>query len=179
MPVADNMTNRSVYPKFQKCYEDGTDCDKTGEIASISDITINGETLTSGWITFTSVGVETTASSSQTMTITPTYENISSGTYTIEVTYTTENGDDHTYTAINLSVGCTVASFTAPSNPADVTYSIFDDMEFFNMDSLTYTQSPECGYDYTAAYTWTGTNSYVKVDDDDSGQINIQSINPS
>ena len=100
------------------------------------------------------------------------------GIYVIGVTYTTTHGEDHVYTAINLSIQCAVESFTAPSNPPDLEYDIFGDMKFFNMESLTYTQTPVCGYSYTGAYTWSGTNGYVEVDDTDSGEIGVLSFNP-
>ena len=56
-PVPDSDTNKAVYPTFKKCYDDGTDCSEDGRFAVISDIELDGVTLTEGqWITFTPIG---------------------------------------------------------------------------------------------------------------------------
>ena len=41
-------------------------------------------------------------------------------------------------------------------------YNIFDDMAFYNLASDAYTQTPACDYTYSGAYTWSGTNTYIK-----------------
>jgi hypothetical protein len=128
-PLPDSTTNHDdAHPSFRKCYlEDG--CPTTGQVAAISDITVDGAALEAGWITFDSVA--------QTLSFTPTKEHIK--TYVIGITYTPTHGLAHTYTAFDLVVQCVVGSFTAPSNPPDITYTIFDDMQFFYMTDHVYT----------------------------------------
>jgi hypothetical protein len=102
------------------------------------------------------------------------------GTYTITATYTPLYGSPFTgFTVISLTVQCSVSTFTKPSNPSNLQYIVYDSEMEFNMNTLVYTQSPQCNYPYTAVYTWgSGTNNYITVDGSDSGIIHISSLLP-
>ena len=94
-----------------------------------------------------------------------------SNTWTLKATFEPTNGAPISYPALTVTVTCTVTSFAAPSNPSDLTYTVFDAAKSFNMNTLTYTQTPDCQYPYTGAYTWSGlpTEGYIAVDSSDSG----------
>jgi hypothetical protein len=51
------------------------------------------------------------------------------------------------------------------------------------MAQYTYAQTPECGYDYTAVYTWSWTGDPITVDGNTAGvvgpQINVFSMKPA
>ena len=128
--------------------------------------------LTAGWITYTSLGEEVAATSTQTMTITPTKDNI--GTYTVGVTYTTTHGADHIYTAMNLVIQCAVTGFSSPADPTALAYNVFDPADFVDVAALTYVQTPACGYAFTSVFTWTGTTDFITVDSGNGGRINVQ-----
>ena len=54
-------------------------------------------------------------------------------------TFTSDWGPDPSYTAISFSVTCAVTSFTKPSDPSDVTYTLFTKSEPVDLTSLVYT----------------------------------------
>ena len=56
---------------------------------------------------------------------------------------------------------CQVTSFALPSNPADVSYTLFEKSLEVDLTSLVYVQSPACGYAYTSSLTWTGLESFI------------------
>ena len=126
VPTPDAVTNRSIYPTFDKCYINMEDCTEDGQFASVEDFELDGVTLTDGqWVTFVSLGIdEAYDGSNQVINFAPTYTEI--GEHTLIVKWTTVNGDDFTYTAITVTVECLVASFTAPTQ-ADGSYTVYND----------------------------------------------------
>jgi hypothetical protein len=102
------------------------------------------------------------------------------GTFTVTATYTPVHGSPVTsFTVVSLTIECLVTSFTKPSNPANMQYTVYDDETEFDMSTLTYVQTPACGYAYTGVYNWeAGTNNYIKADNVDTGVIHIRSSLP-
>ena len=59
VPTPDAVTNRSIYPTFDKCYINSEPCTEDGRFASVEDFELDGVTLTDGqWITFVSLGID-------------------------------------------------------------------------------------------------------------------------
>ena len=56
---------------------------------------------------------------------------------------------------------CQVTSFTNPSNPSNVAYTLFTQSVEIDLTSLVYVQSPACGYAYTSSLTWTGLQNWI------------------
>lgn len=129
------------------------------------------------WIAFSSVGTEDYASSTQTITITPTYVNL--GVHTIWVTYSATEGQTPQYEAITLTVECTVTSFTRPANPTtDLAYTLFAATHEIDLTSSVgeaYVQDPACNYPYSSVVEWTGDNDWIQVDPENSFILLVQS----
>jgi hypothetical protein len=136
-PTPDSLTNQSVKPTFQKCYFNGGTCTENGQFAAASDLVLDGTPLTGGlWLTFTPVGYnQDYFSSSQQITVDPTYADI--GTHTLATTWTSVNGLAATYTAIQFTIECTVASFTKPS-VSDTAYTVYYPTVTVSMEDQVY-----------------------------------------
>ena len=163
-PTPDSITNRNKNAAFRKCYASGqSECPETGRYTASSDLSLASGDLPS-WITFTPVSIdEVYSSSTQKINIDPSYAEI--GTHIISATYTPVHGQPLTsFIVATITIECVVASFTKPiSNPADLTYTVFNDALTFDMATLEYVQSPACNYAYTVAFTWdSGTNTYIR-----------------
>ena len=172
-PPTQDTSNRSVYTAFDKCYLTSQDCSSAGQFSSIT----YGDATTAlpAWITFTSTGV-----TAQQISITPTYADIGAH-HTLYVVFTTSHGPDPAYMAINLAVTCVVTSFSLPAAPlqAATTYTAYDTALPIAISPAGYIQSPACGYAFTAAFTWTGFNSDIRVDTLNGGQVNVYSRTPA
>ena len=164
VPTGNNAATSTVND-FQKCYLNGGTCAETGSYAASTGITYDdgstagGVTLPS-WITYTSSG-----STVQTVTFDPP-DGDYIGTHTVLALFTSTHGADPQYTAFVVTVTCEVASFSLPSNPADVSYELFTKSAGVDLRSLVYTQSPACGYTYTSTLTWTGLETFITTDTD-------------
>jgi hypothetical protein len=88
-----------------------------------------------------------------------------SKTHTLFATYTSDNGPDLTYTALKITVACTLTSYTMPSAPSeptfDLSYIVFDAPLTIDLSTLAYTENPTCYYTTTSAITWTGLASFM------------------
>ena len=132
-----------------------------------------------GWISFEGDGYDTYyTSSSSRIYINPTASEVN--TYTITATYTPLYGTPlASFVVLTLTVECQVTGFTNPSNPSDIQYTIYDKEKEFDMNSLSFTQDPACGYPYTVEFLWSsGTNAYITQDTGVSGIIHIFSLLP-
>ena len=154
IPTADTSAT-ATNTAFAKCYFDSGTCDEAGQFDAGSIVLDDGSALPA-WITFDD--------STQVLTIDPTYTEM--GTTTLKVTYTTTFGEDPTYTALVITVECTVTGFTKPADPSDLAYTVWNTQESFSIADQIYTQSPECGYTYTGVYTYTGTNTNIVATSD-------------
>ena len=135
--MPDSTTNRNIEPTFAKCYQSGT-CDETGRfsIVTYDGYDGTGEVSLPTWISFSASGIQNYASSTQTITITPTYENM--GFHTINVVYETTHGNDLAYTALTFYVKCEVTGWTAPTPPVGTTYIIYEQLLAIDIGALGY-----------------------------------------
>lgn len=102
------------------------------------------------------------------------------GTWTLKATFTPDNGSAITYTAISITVTCTVTSFTIGAGPSNLNYDVFGTSAFVDVSTVSLTQVPDCGYAYTTTYTWTGTvSNVITIDSGNGGRINVQTNNVS
>lgn len=64
---------------------------------------------------------------------------------------------------MKITIACTVLSFEKPTlTPPALEYSVWSPEKAWNADEeLEYLQIPDCGYSYTGAYDWTGTNTNI------------------
>lgn len=157
VPTANTGATATVNA-FKKCYQNSGTCATTGSFAASTGIMYsNGSTSTTlpSWITYT-----TTATKTQTIVISPT-DGAQIGTHTLIATFTSTYGADPTYTAFVITVTCTVTSFTNPSNPANVSYTLFTKSLQVDLSNLVYVQSPPCGYAYTSTLSWTGLQNFI------------------
>ena len=76
-------------------------------------------------------------------------------------TFTSLHGNKPTYTAFSFTVTCAVASFTLPSNPANIAYTLFDPSSTVDLTSLLYQQVPDCKYTLSHDLTWTGLTADI------------------
>ena len=158
VPTADDSLKTSIND-FEKCYVGGGTCATTGSFLANTGIkyddgTASGTTLPS-WITYTSTGTST-----QTVVIDPPDGTVI-GSHTLFATFTSTHGADPFYTAFTFTVTCQVTSFALPSNPSDVTYTLFTSSLEVDLTGLVYVQSPACGYAYTSSLTWTGLETFI------------------
>ena len=155
LPPSDS-SGTATNAAFAKCYFGGNSCDDGGEFEAGSVLyeTTSGNVALPSWITFTPSGVP-----AQDVSLEPDYTSI--GEHILIATYTTASGDDPTFTALKITVTCTVTSWTLPSNPSDLVYTVWDQPATFEAADLVYTQDPACGYAYTGAFTFTGTDSNI------------------
>ena len=159
VPTADTSLTSTVNV-FEKCYQNGGSCPTTGHFAATTGITDASGNALPSWITYT-----TTNNKVQTITVSPT-DGTHTGTHTLLATFTSDNGPDPNYTAFVITVTCAVTSFTAPSNPSNVSYSLFSKSVTIDLTSLVYTQTPACGYTPTNSLTWTGTTAFITTPSD-------------
>jgi len=139
VPVAiSNTLAMATSIAFENCYLTAASpgCSTEGQFTTGSILyrdSTGSDVALPAWITFVPSGA-----SAQTLTIDPDYTNI--GTHTLVATYTTTYGDDPYYEALEITVDCTVISFTKPVvNPSDLVYTIWNTQEAFNADTLVYT----------------------------------------
>lgn len=120
LPPSDSYLT-ATNAAFAKCYFGGASCDDGGqfEAGAILYETAAGNVALPAWITFTPSGVPV-----QNVSLEPDYTSI--GEHTLIATFTTASGDDPTFTAITITVTCTVTSWTLPSNPSDLAYTVWD-----------------------------------------------------
>lgn len=160
-PTPDALTGLT-HAAFQKCFAGGADeCPRTGRYAAASDLLLDGAALPA-WITFTAVGAdELYTGSAQTITVDPTYAE--RGVHVITGTYTPTHGTALTgFVLATITIECHVASFTVPTNPADLEYTIYDQQLSLDMAALEYVQSPACNYPYTVVFSWdSGTDTVI------------------
>ena len=83
------------------------------------------------------------------------------GTHTVFAVFTSTYGDDPFYTAFVFTVTCEVTSFALPSDPSNVSYTLFTASNEVDLTSLVYVQTPACGYAYTSTLTWTGLETFI------------------
>lgn len=69
-----------------------------------------------------------------------------------------------------------MTSFALPSNPANVSYTLFTTSEEIDLTSLVYVQTPACGYAYTSSLTWTGLETFITSTTDFIVDVYSQSI---
>jgi hypothetical protein len=115
----------------------------------------DGTTLTGSWISYTSSTV-----SAQTITISPTNGD-HLGVHTLLATFTSLHGNKPTYTAFSFTVTCTVTSFTLPSNPSNVAYTLFAPSETVDLTGLVYQQVPDCKYALSHDLLYTGLSADI------------------
>lgn len=100
-----------------------------------------------------------------------------SQTHTLFATFTSDNGPDLTYTAMVITVSCTLTSYTMPTTPAeptfDLSYIIYKDPITIDLSTLAYTENPTCNYAITTAITWTGLPSFMVQDANNPSLVTI------
>lgn len=62
---------------------------------------------------------------------------------------------------------------TKPSNPSNLAYNVYYPTESYNLDQLLYVMDPPCDYPYTESFTWTGLQSFITQDSQNTGRINV------
>jgi hypothetical protein len=118
VPTADTSAT-STNNLFQKCYAGSGTCPTTGKFLVTTGITTSANAALPVWITYTSSGNKV-----QTISVAPT-SGAHIGTHVLQATFTSDNGPDPTYTAFSFVVTCAVTGFTKPSNPSNVSYTLF------------------------------------------------------
>ena len=175
-PPVPNTSATSTNNAFQKCYENSNSCPTTGAYTDIQYSTdgVTGTTLPS-WITWSDA-----SSITQTVSINPADGTVI-GTHHLIATFNPTNGLDKTYQAMTFTVTCEVTSWTAPSAPTsptfDLSYAVFETPLTIDISTLTYTQSPACGYTYTNNYSWSTLPAYISEAPAGSGSIVVSSSN--
>lgn len=135
-PTSDDSLKTTIND-FEKCFL-GSGCPDTGQFLAntgikYDDKTTSGGTTLPSWITYTSSGTRT-----QSITISPPDGTVI-GTHTLFATFSSTHGADPFYTAFVFTVTCEVTSFSLPSNPADVSYTLFTSSLEVDLTSLVYT----------------------------------------
>ena len=159
-----NTDARSTSLAFDNCYDDEGSCPTTGAFTSI--LQSDGNALPS-FITFISTSEET-----QTITVAP-IASTDIDVWELQATFVPTNGGTITYSAIVITVTCTVTGFAAPDDPSALTYNVFGAANFVDVSTLMYTQTPSCGYDYTSSFTWTGATTFIVVESGNGGRVNV------
>jgi hypothetical protein len=174
---AEDDSQKTVVPEFEQCYLNSGTCDTAGVYSNSAIVYDDGSvsgTALPAWITYSSSGTK-----AQPVTFDPTYAEI--GTHTVKATYTPTYGTALTFTAYTITVQCQVTAWVLPTPPttAAATYTVYGDMLSIDIHALGYTQTPNCNYAYTVAYTWTtGTSEFIRQDGINAGQINVSSKKP-
>ena len=113
VPWTVDATSKTATPDMRAC--NGV-FDETYTLAAVQ----KGESSLPSFITHDGNGV---------LTVTPTTSS-HMGTWTIEVTQTTVYGNDPVWDAVEITVGCTIATITpdaAPTEPSTtLTYNLYD-----------------------------------------------------
>ena len=82
---------------------------------------------------------------------------MASNPWVVVVVYTpTKGANNPSYTAVTITVTCTVTGFSV-SNPGTTshTYNTWDNLKVISGATLTYTQTPACGYTFTNSFSYT------------------------
>ena len=100
-----------------------------------------------------------------------------SQTHTLFATFTSDNGPDVTYTAMVITISCTLSSYTLPSTPVeptfDLSYIIYSDPITIDLSTLVYTEQPTCNYALTTAIAWTGLPTFMVQDSNNPSLVTI------
>ena len=122
-------------------------CATTG---SFTAVTLSGGGSLPSWIT--------TTTSDTVLSIAPTDGSVkSSNDWVVAVVYTPTAGSNNpAYTAVTITVTCEITSWTVGgAGTTSISYNVFDNAKIIDGSTLTFTQSPACGYTYTSAWTYT------------------------
>ena len=122
-------------------------CATTG---SFTTIQLSGGTALPSWIT--------TTTSDTVLSIAPTDGSVkASNDWVVVVVYTPTAGSNNpSYTAVTITVTCEITSWTVGgAGTTSISYDIFGDTKIINGSTLTFTQSPACGYTYTSSWAYT------------------------
>ena len=139
MPYTVDNSSKSATPEMRAC---SGSFDESYTLAAIE----SGQASLPAFITHDGSGV---------LTVTPTTSS-HMGTWTIEVTQTTTYGDDPVWDAVQITVGCTIATITPDAAPTSgLTYNLYDTPLLIDLSSWAYTQTPPCDYTVVNSFTWT------------------------
>ena len=100
----------------------------------------------------------TTTTSDTVLSIAPTDGSVkASNDWVVVVVYTPTAGSNNpSYTAVTITVTCEITSWTVGgAGTTSISYDIFGDTKIINGSTLTFTQSPACGYTYTSSWAYT------------------------
>ena len=176
-PVA-NTSARTSNAGFDYCYVGSgqTPCAETGswQAGSIKydDGTTAGGIALPNWIVFSPSGNDV-----QTLTVTPPDGSYTSQTHKLFATFTPTNGSPITYTAMILTITCTVTGYDLPTVPAeptfDLSYIVYAAPMKIDLSTLVYVEQPTCQWTTTSAITWTGLQSFMLQDTNNPSLITI------
>lgn len=81
------------------------------------------------------------------------------GTWEIWATQDTASGPNPNYLALTITVDCTITAVADPTAPSvaggdTLTYQIFYTALEIDLSSITYPQTPLCGYTVTEVFNW-------------------------
>ena len=148
-----------------------------GTAGSFTSVTLADGSALPSWIT--------TKESNTKIDIAPTDGSVkASNDWTVKVVFTPTNGSNNpTYNAVVITVTCEITSFAVSgAGTTSHTYNVFDEMKIIDGSTLTYTQSPSCGYTFTNSFAYTipsGIQSFVKQGGYMPPSINIDTADTS
>ena len=146
LPLPSVASNAyTIKPAMRSCTANS--CATTG---AFTTVTLTGGTALPGWITL--------KESNTKIDIAPTAGSVmASNPWVVVVVYTPTKGSNNpSYTAVTITVTCTVTGFSV-SNPGTTshTYNTWDNLKVISGATLTYTQTPACGYTFTNSFSYT------------------------
>ena len=150
-PATVNGASKTASQEIKTCYLGQNTCDET---STFSLALSTGATLAS-------TGFITVSNDSKTLSVKPTGPT-HIGTWTIKATQNTASGPNPVYTAVVITVGCTITNIASPAAPTSPTfklsYNIYDTALTIDLSTIQYPQTPLCGKTVTENFTWTIPN---------------------
>ena len=107
------------------------------------------------------------------------------GTWLVSVVQDTDSGANPSFEGVQIVVGCTITNVASPAAPSTVggwvlTYNVYEATLPIDLASITYPQTPLCGYTVTESFAWTiPSGAPITVDSDNPERINVQTTDDS
>jgi hypothetical protein len=150
--ITPNANSKTLTPAIRRCY-DTTGCNE----AFTNTLITSGSTLPD-FMTFDGTNG---------LSVSPTIAD-HIGDWPLEFTQVTNSGDDQIFTAVTVTITCTITAIDDPAPPATQTYYIYDTIYTIDLWSTYYLQTPPCEWPAAEVYSWTipvdGQQSITEID---------------
>jgi hypothetical protein len=99
------------------------------------------------------------------------------------LTQDTASGPNPNFEAVQITVGCTITDIASPTAPSEadgwtLTYEIYSNVLSIDLSTISYPQTPLCGYTVAETFSWSipsGAANVITVASDNNQELLVQS----